>query len=146
MQQPQPLGDHLLGKEIDSGRVAARPSEARDETKLDGVFANAENDRNGRCRSFGGVRGHAPGRDDHGHLAADQIIHQAWQTIVFALHPMVLDRQILTFEVASFAETPAESGHVVPGSLRRPISDKPDYWQGYLLPAQGERPRGRSAP
>ena len=72
MQEPQPLGHHLLDEKIDAGRVAARPSEAGDKTKPDRVFADAEHDRDRRRRSFGrerSVRG--AGRGDHGHTTAD---------------------------------------------------------------------------
>ena len=43
MQEPKPLGCHLLAEKIDAGRVAARSGEAGDKTKLDGVFGDAEN-------------------------------------------------------------------------------------------------------
>jgi hypothetical protein len=45
MQECQPLRLHLLDEKIDAGRVAARPREAGDKTKLDRVFADAEYDR-----------------------------------------------------------------------------------------------------
>jgi hypothetical protein len=35
MQETQPLGDQLVDEKIDAGRVAARPREAGDKTKLD---------------------------------------------------------------------------------------------------------------
>ena len=62
MQESQPLGHHLLDEKIDAGRVAARPGEAGDKTKLDRVFADAEDDRDRRGRSFGRDRsGVVPG-------------------------------------------------------------------------------------
>ena len=42
MQEPQSLGHHFLGEKIDAGRVADRPGEARDKTKLDRVLTDAE--------------------------------------------------------------------------------------------------------
>src|SRR5712691_5097311 len=53
MQKPQPLGRKFSRKKIDAGRIAARPGKAGDKTQLDRVFANAEDDRDRRGRSFG---------------------------------------------------------------------------------------------
>jgi hypothetical protein len=36
MQKPQPLSQHLLGEKVDTGRVAARLGEVRDQTSLTG--------------------------------------------------------------------------------------------------------------
>jgi hypothetical protein len=83
-QQPQPFSDHLLGEKIHAGRVAARPIQAGDKAKLDGVFADADRDRR-RC-SFGCKRSDvAAGRSDHGHTAAHQIGRQRRQVIVLAI-------------------------------------------------------------
>jgi hypothetical protein len=78
-----------------AGRVAARPGEAGDKTKLDWVFANVENDRDGRCCSFGRERMDcAAGCDDYSHLSVGEIGHHCLQAIVLALYPMVLDRHV----------------------------------------------------
>ena len=141
MQQPQPLGRHLAGEKIDAGRVAAGPGEAGDKTKLDRVFADAEDDRDRRCCSFGRERsGRDAGRGDHGHTAADQIGHQCRQAIVLALQPVVLDRHVLAFDVAGFVEAFAERGHIARGGIGRPAVDKPDHRQRRLLRARRERP------
>ena len=72
MQEAQPLGRHLLGEKIDACRVAARPREAGDKTKLDRVFGDTEDDRDRRSRSFGRERGRrVGGRGDHGYAVAD---------------------------------------------------------------------------
>jgi hypothetical protein len=42
MQESQPLGDQLQDEKIGAGRVAARPREAGDKTKLDRVFSDGE--------------------------------------------------------------------------------------------------------
>ena len=52
VQEPQPLGRNLLGEEIDAGRVAARPGKTGDETQLDRVFGDDEDDWDRRGRSF----------------------------------------------------------------------------------------------
>src|SRR2546422_11508111 len=56
VQQCQSLRTQLSCEKIDAGQVSPRPGEAGDETELDGVFADAEDDRNSRGRSFGGKR------------------------------------------------------------------------------------------
>jgi hypothetical protein len=108
MQQSQPLGVHLLGEKIDAGRVAARPGEAGDKTKLDRVFSDAEDDRDSRGCSFGRKRDSVAPRGDHGHTTADQVSHQRRQAI--ALQPVVLDRHVLALDVAGFAKPLAERG------------------------------------
>ena len=134
MQEPQPLGRHLRGEKIDAGRVAARPGEAGDKTKLDRVFGDAEDDRDRRGCSFGRERsGAVAGRGDHGHATADQIGHQRRQAIVLALQPVVLDRHVLAFDVAGFVEALAERGRKARGTIGRPAVDKPDHRHRRLL-------------
>jgi hypothetical protein len=53
MQKSQPFCHHLPGEKVDAGRVATRPGEAGDKTKLDWVFIDSEHDWD-RCGcSFG---------------------------------------------------------------------------------------------
>ena len=145
MQEPQPLGHHLRGEKIDAGRVAARPGETGDKTQLDRVSADTEDDRGRRRCSFGRERGHAAGRGDHGHTAADQISHQCRQAIELALQPVVLDRHVLAVDVAIFVEAFAERGHKARVAIGRPVSNKPDHRQGRLLRGRRKRPRNRCA-
>jgi hypothetical protein len=113
MQESQPLSDHLRGEEIDPGRVAARSGEAGDKTKLDRVVAAAEHDRDCRGRSLGRDRsGRVAGRGDDGHTTPDQVSHQRRHAVVLAVQPMVLDRHVLAFDVAEFAESLAERGRI----------------------------------
>ena len=72
MQEPQPLGYHLGDKKIDACRIATGPSKVGDKTKPDRVLDDPEDNRNGRCCSFGREhsRGTA-GNGDHGHSSAD---------------------------------------------------------------------------
>ena len=144
MQEPQPLGHHLRVEKIDAGRVAARPSETGDKTPLDRVTADAEDDWNRRCCSFGRERGCVSGRRDHGHTAADQISHQCRQ-IVLALQPVVLDRHVLAIDVAVFVEVFAERGHKARVAIGRPLSNKPDHRHRRLLRPYREGPSERGA-
>src|SRR5262245_31575452 len=73
MQEPQPLGCNLDVENIDAGRVAARSGKAGNETELNRVFADAENDWNRRSSGFGGKRRRvAARRGNHGNAAANQ--------------------------------------------------------------------------
>ena len=90
-------------RKIDAGQVSARPGEAGDETELDGVFADAEDDRDRRGRSLGRLsNGRLAGRSDNGYVPADEVSHECRQAIVSALQPVVLDRDVLAFDVAGF--------------------------------------------
>src|SRR5215472_6948426 len=53
MEESQSLGRNFSGEKIDAGRVAARLGKAGDETKFDGVVADAEDDRDRCGRSHG---------------------------------------------------------------------------------------------
>jgi hypothetical protein len=53
VQQTQSLGHNFGGQKIDAGRIAARPGKAGDQTQLDRVFGDAEDDRDRRGRGFG---------------------------------------------------------------------------------------------
>ena len=54
-QQPEPLCSQLGNEKIDTRRVAPRLGEAGDQTKPDGVVANAKDDRDRRGRSLCGA-------------------------------------------------------------------------------------------
>src|SRR5262249_46773732 len=79
-------------------------------------------------------------RDDC-HLSANQISQQSWKTIVLALQPVVLDADVLSFDVAGFVEGFAERSHITRVGFRRPVSDKRDHRQRWLLRTRGDRPR-----
>ena len=68
VQQGESLRHRLVDETIDAGRVVARPREVVDETQLDRVVADAEDDRDRRGRSFGRLGSSAEGgRCDHVH-------------------------------------------------------------------------------
>jgi hypothetical protein len=85
LSKSAPLGDYLKEEKIDARRVAARPGEARDRTKFDRIFTDAEDDRDRGGRSFGRERGRVARRGDHSHTTADQLGHQRRQAIEFRL-------------------------------------------------------------
>ncbi|SRR6266480_2572284 len=54
---------------------------------------------------------------------------------------MVLDRHVLAFHDADFAEVFAERGYIVRAGIGGPVSDKPDHRHRRLLRARREWPR-----
>ena len=58
---------------------------------------------------------------------------------------MVLDRHVLTFNIASFAEAFAERGRIARRGIGRPGVDEPDHRHRRLLRARRDRPRRRRA-
>jgi hypothetical protein len=72
VQKSQPLAHYLVDEKIDTRRVAAGSSEVGNKTKPDRVFADAEDDRDRRCCSFGCEYGRGTSGDGHhGHLSTD---------------------------------------------------------------------------
>ena len=111
MQKRQPLRSQLTREKIDPRQVSARPGEAGDKTKLDRVFADAEDDRDRRGRSFGHLRSIVAGwRGDNGHATAHEVSHERRKAIELALQPVVLHRYVLALDVAGFVEALAERG------------------------------------
>jgi hypothetical protein len=74
-----------------------------------------------------GRKGCGAGCGDHGHLSADQIGHQCRQAIVLPLHPVVLDRYVLAFDVAGLVEAFAERAQIARGGIGRKASNKLDH-------------------
>src|SRR5262249_27955315 len=129
-----------------AGRVAARPGKAGDQTKLDRVLADPENDRDRR----GGGSGRkcsrvAARRGNNGHATMNEISHERRQAIVFALEPMVLHHHVPAVDVAGFDQASAERIGNARGAVSRPTADKADDRQCRLLRPRRERPRRRGA-
>jgi hypothetical protein len=76
VQEPQPLGHNFTEENIDAGHIAARPGKAGDQSQTDGVFADEEDNRGRRGRSFGRKRGRVDERGDHGHASPDEVSHE----------------------------------------------------------------------
>jgi len=66
VQEPQPLGHKFSEENIDAGHIASRPSKAGEQPQPDGVFADEEDNRGRRGRSFGRKRSSVDERGDHG--------------------------------------------------------------------------------
>ena len=101
----------LSREKIDPRQISARPGEARDQTELDRVFADAEDDRDRRGRSFGHLGSMvARWRGDNGHATTHEVSHERRKAIELALQPVVLHRYVLALDVAGFVEAFAERG------------------------------------
>ena len=59
-----------------------------------------------------------PRRDDHCHLAANQIGRQCWHSIVLVLGRPVFDCDVPTLDIASFLQALAECSHQVRSAFR----------------------------
>jgi hypothetical protein len=111
VQKCQPLRIVLTREKIDPRQVAARPRQAGDKTEIDRVFADAEDDRDRRGRSFGYLCSKVSGRrGDDRHATVHEVGHERRKAIELAPQPVVLHRYVLALEVAGFVEALAERG------------------------------------
>ena len=146
MQEAQPLGQNLSRKKINAGSVAARPGKTGNQTQLDGILGDAEDDRDRGGSGFGGVgtSGEA-GCSDHGHATADEVSHERGRAVVLAVEPVVLHGHVLALDVAGVVEGLPERSAAVRGFLGRLAADEPNHWHRRLLRVCRERPRRRRA-
>jgi hypothetical protein len=86
-----------------------------------------KNNRNGCGCSLRRARRKAAGTasEEHRHSALDQIIRQSRQVIILVLRPAIFDRNILTIEIAGFAQTPTERINEVRDGVGRRAMQKP---------------------
>src|SRR5262245_54275880 len=146
MEKSQPLRRNLLGEKTDPGGVAARPGKARDQTKRDGVSADAEDNRDCCGRHFGRLSSSGrAGRSDNGDATADEVSHERRQSIDLIFAPAVYDRDVLALDIAAILEATVKSAKTVRVRVRRLAVEKPDHRHRRLLRARRERPRRRAA-
>src|SRR6516164_10046725 len=120
-----------------------RTGKAGHKTKLDRVARDTEYDWDRRSCRFGRARRRpAAGDSDHRHWAANQIGQQCRQPIVLALQPVVLDSDVLPFDITGFPETFTERGHITRSDFRSPGVEKLDHRHRRLLRARNEGPPG----
>jgi hypothetical protein len=146
MQEFQPLGRQLQGQIMNAGGVATRSGEARDKTRLDRVYGDAEDDRDWdrRCGGFGRGRDEgAARRGDNGHAPANEISHQQRQPIELVVQPVALYGYISVLDVSNFAEAFAERGQSALRCSGRPGVDERYCWRRLLCRrAKRQRRRG----
>src|SRR4030095_3280748 len=75
----------------------------------------------------------AADRDDDGDLAANEIGGQCGHSLVLALGPAVLDRDIVALDEAGFLETFAEAGDEMREWTGRSGTEESDHWHCRLL-------------
>src|SRR5262245_17050039 len=80
-------------------------------------------------------------RSDHRHLTAYQIGCEVGQSVSLVLRPAILDRHILTLDVAGFTKALAECGQIACTIGRPRGAEEPDHRHRALLRARRERPR-----
>src|SRR3984893_4561508 len=68
-----------------------------------------------------------PGGGNYGHASTDKVGDELRQTIVAALQPMVIDRDVLPLDIAGFPEAVAERGCGRRECLCRPGLEEPDH-------------------
>src|SRR5262249_19764173 len=95
VQNCQSLSGQLIREKIDPRQVSARPGEVGDQTKLDRVFADTEDDRNLRCRSFGSKRSIVTAwRSDTGQATSTGVSHESRKFTTWTLHRSSLQIEI----------------------------------------------------
>ena len=111
-QHLKPLGILLDDEEADAREVTARPGQTGDQTLPDHVFAGDEDDWDRRGCVFRRVSRRVAGCDDHIDFAANKVGGQGGQPITDTLRPDVFYRQVLSLDIAGFAQSLAERGHL----------------------------------
>src|SRR5262249_30471950 len=93
----------ILKKPSGPARLATRPN-------LTAIAADAEHDRDHCVRGFDRANGsrRAAGHGDDRDPTANEFGRQLRHAIILALGPAILDRDVLPFDKADFAETSAE--------------------------------------
>ena len=87
-----------------AGDVSARPSQRSDQTSLNRVDRNREDDRDDRCRLLCGD-GRASHRKDDIHLEADELGRDFRVAFRASLGPSILDRDRAAFNPTEFTQS-----------------------------------------
>jgi hypothetical protein len=87
----------------------------------------------------------AEGRGNHGDLSANQIDRERRQLIIVTLRRAVIDRHILTLDIASVFEALAKCAQTARVRVRRCGQEDPNHRLRRLLRSRRERPRGGRA-
>ena len=133
------FGTELTLKTADARDVAARPVEAGNETKFDRVAADVKTIGIVAVAALAASAAGGADRDDHGHLAANQIGRQRRQPIVLTFRPAVFDRYIAALDIAGFIQALRYASSWLRFGWSR-AAEKPDHRHRRLLRACRERP------
>ena len=99
------------------------------QTELYGVIAGHEDNRNGRGQGHGRSTYWRPptGGNDYCHLLVDEIGGQSRETSILPARPPILDRDVLSLDIASITQALTESCHILRECLRRATVEEPDH-------------------
>src|SRR5439155_17260535 len=76
---------------------------------------------------------------------ADEIGRKCGQPLIASLRPPVLDREVLSLDIAGFAQSLAEGGEIGCARARRGAIEEADHRHRLLLRPGGQRPQRRRA-
>src|SRR5262249_41404458 len=124
--------------------VAAWPIEASDETELHRIAGGGEDNGNRRNRGFYRLHSRAIG-DDHCHLTTNQLSRQRRHSVVLPARPAILDRYVLTLDIACFLQALTKRAHHRRVCVRRCAVKKSDHRHRRRLRACRHRPRRNRA-
>ena len=130
----------VIRHEVDTSHVAARPIKTGNEVALDRVEARCEDGRYRRGYSLGCRCRRGVGGGNYCHLAAYQIDCEVGQSIVLVLCPAIFDRHVLTFDVATLADTLPKCIHKMRPAHGRRAAQEADHRHCRLLRTRSERP------
>jgi len=92
--------------------IAPWVRKAGDEAEFDWISPEVEHYWNRTCRILGSERARCGAcRDDHGHFAPHQFGRQFRQPLELIMRPAILDRDVLSFDVANLLQPLSESLH-----------------------------------
>src|SRR5262249_20827947 len=103
-----------------------------------------ENNGNRRKRRFYRLHSRAIG-DDHCHLTTNQLSRQRRHSVVLPARPAILNRHVLTLDIACFLQALTKRAHHRRVCVRRCAVKKSNHRHRRLLRARRQRPRGRAA-
>src|SRR5262249_61736116 len=90
--------------------VATGSAEAGDEADLHRIAGGGEDNGNRLNRRFYRLHSRAIG-DDHCHLTTNQLSRQRRHSVVLPGRPAILDRYVLTLDIACFLQALTKRGH-----------------------------------
>jgi hypothetical protein len=97
------LRPKLTNQPSHAREIAARSIQGGDQTGLDRIGADAEDDGDGGCCRLGGQRRSSGECTDHRHLTAYKIGRHRRHSIILTFRPAIFDRYVPTFDVAGLA-------------------------------------------
>ena len=135
-KQLEPFWGQRARHVAEASDAAPGPGETGNEASRYGVRDANEEYRDSRGCGF--RRAHwraATAGHDYVDLARDEVNSQRWKPILVVLRPPVLDRHVLSLDVAGFAQSPVERGNKWRKRAGRGTAEKTDHRHRLLLRA-----------